>query len=128
MQVKSLVVGIMLVAGLLTGCGGSELDTEVGAAPVGDESGEVTAMACSDCPWLWLRCMRNANGSPEREAMCDESRALCEETFCNSVRQASLCTAGCDSRLNTCLRLNPASPDVCFDRHSACMESCHLEG
>lgn len=57
MQVKSLVMGIMLVAGLMTGCGGGIEDTGFGSAPAGDERGEVAALACNDCSWLFVRCM-----------------------------------------------------------------------
>ncbi|MCE9666333.1 hypothetical protein LY474_00790 [Myxococcus stipitatus] len=123
---KTLVMGIMLVAGLLTGCGGIE-DTEIGSAPLnGDESGEVSAMACSDCPWLFVRCMSRAQ-TPEAEQACEESRALCEETFCYPVRQASVCSDACDSRLNTCLRLGTVHMLVCFSRHDECMMNCPIE-
>lgn len=39
--------------------------------------------ACSDCPWLFVRCMRMAD-TPEKEQACEEARALCEETFCGN--------------------------------------------
>ncbi|MFY0579993.1 hypothetical protein ACN28S_42240 [Cystobacter fuscus] len=88
MQAKSFVMGIMLVAGLLAGCGGIEGDTEAGSAPAGGESAEVSAQACSDCGWLFVRCMSRASTN-EAAAQCEESRALCEETFCYPMRQAS---------------------------------------
>lgn len=39
--------------------------------------------ACSDCPWLYVRCMRLAD-TPEKEQQCEEARLLCEETFCTN--------------------------------------------
>ncbi len=75
------LLGAVLAAGLLMGCGGTE-DVAESAAPQGiDARGEVEAMACSDCGWIYNRCMRNA---PTMEAaeQCEESRLLCEFTFC----------------------------------------------
>lgn len=46
--------------------------------------------ACSDCDWLWLRCMRNAGHDPEREQQCEESRQLCVETFCQNPLRADV--------------------------------------
>ncbi|ATB50256.1 hypothetical protein [Corallococcus macrosporus] len=72
------LVGAVLAVGLLMGCGG----IEDAAAPQGlDESGEVQAMACSDCGWLFVRCMSRAQ-TPEAEQMCEEARLVCEYTFC----------------------------------------------
>ncbi|QQQ02487.1 hypothetical protein [Lysobacter enzymogenes] len=45
--------------------------------------------ACNDCPWLFVRCMSRAD-TPEKEQACEESRQLCEETFCNNPRAARL--------------------------------------
>ncbi|CAM3578737.1 hypothetical protein [Corallococcus soli] len=59
--------------------------------------------------------------------MCEESRALCEETFCYPVRASSACTDKCDERLNTCLRLGTTHMRVCFERHDNCMQSCPIE-
>ncbi|WP_057922801.1 hypothetical protein [Lysobacter capsici] len=39
--------------------------------------------ACSDCPWLFVRCMSHAD-TPEQEHDCEDARALCEETFCTN--------------------------------------------
>jgi hypothetical protein len=39
--------------------------------------------ACSDCPWLFVRCMSHAD-TPEQEQVCEDARALCEETFCTN--------------------------------------------
>jgi len=75
------VLGALLMVGLLAGCGGVEGGAEPSAAPAESAAGEVQAMACSDCSWLWLRCMRGAP-TAEAQAECDASRALCEETFC----------------------------------------------
>ena len=127
MQVKSLVLGITLVAGLLAGCGAGIEDMEAGAAPaMGDERGEVTALACSDCSWLFVRCMSRAQ-TTEGAQQCEAARADCEETFCQPVRQASVCTDKCDERLNTCLRLGTVHMLVCFDRHDACLMNCPIE-
>ncbi|ATB28478.1 hypothetical protein [Melittangium boletus] len=126
MQTKSFVVSIMLVAGLLAGCGGIESDTEVGSASIGGESAEVSAQACNDCGWLFVRCMSRASTN-EAAAQCEESRALCEETFCNQVRQASACSDTCDAKLNTCLRNGTVHLSICFDRHENCMQMCPIE-
>jgi len=126
MQAKSFVMGIMLVAGLLAGCGGIEGDTEVGSAPAGGESAEVSAQACSDCGWLFVRCMSRASTN-EAAAQCEESRALCEETFCYPVRQASACSDTCDTKLNNCLRSGSVHMSICFDRHESCMQTCPIE-
>lgn len=45
--------------------------------------------ACNDCHWLYVRCMSRANTS-ELAQQCEESRALCEETFCQNPLAASL--------------------------------------
>jgi len=37
--------------------------------------------ACSDCHWLYVRCMSRAT-TPERVAQCEQGRQDCEETFC----------------------------------------------
>ncbi|MET0402797.1 MAG: hypothetical protein ABW123_10360 [Cystobacter sp.] len=81
MKAKSFVMGIMLVTGLLTGCGGTESDMEADAPTPGGESAEVRAQACNDCGWLFVRCMSRASTNEAAQA-CEESRALCEETFC----------------------------------------------
>ncbi|KWS06126.1 hypothetical protein AZ78_3680 [Lysobacter capsici AZ78] len=39
--------------------------------------------ACSDCPWLFVRCMSHAD-TPEQEHECEDARAMCEETFCTN--------------------------------------------
>lgn len=39
--------------------------------------------ACNDCPWLFVRCMSRAD-TPEKQQVCEEARALCEETFCTN--------------------------------------------
>ncbi|WP_426754588.1 hypothetical protein [Myxococcus sp. Y35] len=72
------LVGAVLAVGLLMGCGGIEEAAE--PQGVGD-NGEVQAMACSDCGWLFVRCMSRAQ-TPEAEQQCEESRLLCEFTFC----------------------------------------------
>lgn len=51
------------------------------SAHADDAANDVVAMACSDCPWLFVRCMSRAT-TPEAKASCEESRLLCEETFC----------------------------------------------
>lgn len=44
--------------------------------------------ACNDCGWLFVRCMSRAD-TPEKAQACEESRALCEETFCTNPFAAS---------------------------------------
>ncbi|MBN7136172.1 hypothetical protein A7A76_15625 [Lysobacter enzymogenes] len=39
--------------------------------------------ACNDCGWLYVRCMRTADTTEKAQA-CEESRQLCEETFCTN--------------------------------------------
>ncbi|MCP3098793.1 hypothetical protein LZ198_07885 [Myxococcus sp. K15C18031901] len=127
MQVKTLVMSIMLVAGLLTGCGAGIDEVEPGAAPsTGGERGEVTAQACSDCSWLYVRCRSRAQ-TPEAAQECEDARALCEETFCYPVRAASACSDACDTRLNACLRAGTVHMLVCFGRHDECMQNCPIE-
>ncbi len=75
------LVGMVLAVGLLVGCGVNEEDAGLQSPPVSDPQGDVEAMACNDCGWLWVRCMSRAQ-TPEAEQECDASRLLCEETFC----------------------------------------------
>ncbi|MEH6419146.1 hypothetical protein [Pseudomonas sp. CGJS7] len=44
---------------------------------------------CSDCGWLFVRCMSHAD-TPEKEQECEDARALCEETFCTNPSAARL--------------------------------------
>lgn len=126
MQAKSFVMGIVLAVGLLAGCGGTEFDPEAATAPVAGEGAEVHAQGCSDCGWLYRRCMSRASTN-EAARECEESRALCEETFCYMVRQASVCSDTCDAKLNSCLRGGGVHMSICFDRHENCMQRCPVE-
>ncbi len=74
-------LGALLIAGLLAACGGVDTGAETQPAQEDGAAGDVTAMACSDCPWLYVRCMSRAT-TPEAQATCEEARLLCEETFC----------------------------------------------
>jgi hypothetical protein len=125
MRIKSWVMSIMLVAGLVAGCGGVADGTELGAPAAGGEGSEVRAEACNDCHWLYVRCMSRASTN-EAAAQCEESRALCEETFCNMTRQADACSNACDTKLNTCLRAGGVHPSICFDRHGNCTANCPI--
>ncbi|MFP2960077.1 hypothetical protein ACLEPN_20180 [Myxococcus sp. 1LA] len=75
------LAGAVLAIGLLMGCGGIEDAADAPAAHGSDARGEVEAMACNDCGWIYQRCMRNAPTIEQAEA-CEESRLLCEFTFC----------------------------------------------
>lgn len=45
--------------------------------------------ACNDCHWLYVRCMSRAD-TLEKAQACEESRQLCEETFCTNPLAARL--------------------------------------
>jgi hypothetical protein len=127
-----VLISVVLAVGLLSGCGGGNIEESVEPQP--QQEGTVEAMACSDCDWLWLRCMRNAT-TPEAQQACDASRLDCQYTFCpcpglgcpardGEVQQASACTDACDAKLNTCLNGSGLRWDICFDRHTSCVNGC----
>lgn len=96
MQVKSIVMAVVLATGLLAGCGVPPEASE--------EVAEVEAAAlCSDCGWLYVRCMSRAQ-TPEAREMCEGGRRDCEETWCTGpaleVEQANACVTNCDTRLS----------------------------
>lgn len=75
------LVGAVLALGLFVGCGGAEADTS-------GEKAEVEAMAlCSDCSWLYVRCMSRAQ-TPEAKENCEYGRLDCEATWCSSAAPA----------------------------------------
>lgn len=45
--------------------------------------------ACSDCGWLFKRCMSRAD-TIEKAQECEYARADCEETFCTTPDRVSL--------------------------------------
>lgn len=45
--------------------------------------------ACSDCQWIYVRCMSRAN-TPEKVQFCEESLVACEQEFCPVPPIASL--------------------------------------
>jgi hypothetical protein len=129
------LVGVVLAVGLLVGCGGIEADAEPQAPNAGDARAEVGAMGCGDCDWLFVRCMSRAT-TAEAEQQCEASRLDCQQTFCEcpglgcpsarpgQVQQASACSDACDAKLNSCLNGGQVRWDVCFDRHTSCVNGC----
>ncbi|MDY7226516.1 hypothetical protein [Hyalangium rubrum] len=70
------LMGAVLAVGLLVGCGGIEGEQ--------DSKSDVEAMAlCSDCHWLYVRCMSRA-ATPEAKQNCEFGRMDCEATWCTS--------------------------------------------
>ena len=45
--------------------------------------------ACSDCEWIYVRCMNRAN-TPEKVEFCEQSLISCEQEFCPVPPIASL--------------------------------------
>ncbi|QWF17012.1 hypothetical protein [Lysobacter capsici] len=45
--------------------------------------------ACSDCQWIYVRCMSRAN-TPEKVEFCEQSLVDCEQEFCPVPPIASL--------------------------------------
>ncbi|AEI67526.1 hypothetical protein [Corallococcus macrosporus] len=121
MQVKSIVMAVVLAAGFLTGCGVPEEAPE-GAAEV------ESAALCSDCGWLYVRCMSRAQ-TPEARENCEYGRADCEATWCPGaapeVEAAGVCETACDTRLDQCLRAG-GTVATCFYRHSECINNCPI--
>ncbi|AKQ65984.1 hypothetical protein A176_002896 [Myxococcus hansupus] len=125
MQAKSVFVAVALVAGLLAGCGGVE-----GSQQDSAQTPEVEAAAlCSDCGWLYVRCMSRAQTAEAKE-MCEYGRMDCEATWCTAaapeVEQANACVQQCDTRLNQCLRLGTTPLGTCFYRHNECINNCPI--
>ncbi|MFP2959980.1 hypothetical protein ACLEPN_19655 [Myxococcus sp. 1LA] len=121
MQVKSIVMAVVLAAGFLTGCGVPE------EAPEGSAEVESAAL-CSDCGWLYVRCMSRAQ-TPEARELCEFGRADCEATWCTGaapeVEAAGVCETTCDTRLNQCLN-SGANWGLCFHRHTECINNCPI--
>lgn len=132
------LVGVVLAVGLLAGCGAVEEEAGLQSPQASDARGEVEAMACNDCDWLFVRCMSRAQ-TPEAEQACEASLLDCRQTFCpcpglgcpsarsGEVQQASVCTDACDARLNNCLSAGTVSWGTCFYRHSECVNNCPVD-
>ncbi len=81
------------------------------------------------------RCMSRAT-TVEAEQQCEASRWDCQQTFCEcpglgcpsarpgQVQQASACSDACDAKLDSCLAGGGVRWDVCFDRHTSCVNGC----
>lgn len=61
--------------------------------------------ACSDCHWLFVRCMSRAD-TPEKKQSCEEGRVTCEETFCPDPARAG------SNDLLRAVAVTPVSPPV----------------
>ncbi len=68
------ILGVLLLLGVLAGCGGVDADAEPQAG--------IEAMAtCSDCHNIYVRCMSRAT-TPEAKANCEAGRIDCEWSYC----------------------------------------------
>jgi hypothetical protein len=116
MQMKSLAMGMMLVAGLLAGCGGTAGELEPVSAPTGDEQSEVGATAlCSDCDWLFVRCMSRAT-TAEQEQNCEGAREDCRATWCTAAapvqaQDVTACMRACANAFRVCTFNAPTPED-----------------
>ncbi|QSQ24196.1 hypothetical protein JY651_04280 [Pyxidicoccus parkwayensis] len=117
MRTKTLIMGALLMAGLLSGCGGAEGQAE-------PKSGVEQQALCSDCDSLFVRCMSRAK-TPEAQAACEASLADCREAWCGpgaggeAEAQELTCEQKCANQQRICMR-DSTDWESCSEEYRDC--------